>query len=65
MGVNIHGGTGLGVAQTAGSGAYILMTCDQERGGCVPETVEGNHGQRLLVAGQGFLDSAVSHQKWT
>ena len=46
--IDIHGGAGLSVAQSGGHGAHVLFAGDQQRGGSVAQTMEGN-GRQLLV----------------
>lgn len=48
MGINVHGGGGLGMTQPGGDGFDILMGADEQRGGGVPQAVEGDHGQRRV-----------------
>ena len=48
VGIDVHGGAGLSVAQSGGHGAHVLFAGDQQRGGCVAQSVEGN-GRQLLV----------------
>ena len=48
VGINVHGGGGLGMTQPGGDGLDILMGADEQRGGGVPQTMEGDHGQRCV-----------------
>ena len=65
VGVDIHGGAGLSVTQSGGHCTHVLLACDQQRGGGVAQSVEGNGWQLLVwllifvVPGYGVLKCGI------
>ena len=56
MAVNVHGGAGFPVAQGGRYCAYIRTGCNLQGCLCVPQSVEGNHGQLVHF---GFIGVVV------
>ena len=65
MSVNVHSGRCLRVAQSTGYSSEILLACNQQCGGCVTETMEGDCRELLIwslayvVSFDGVLERGV------